>query len=432
MSYRLSFLAACLGLAAVSGPAQAQWLYGRLVPGAGMQANGASEYVDVSADGKTVVFSTSATNWASGSEVNTDKAMAVDLDTGLIEVVSRTTAGAVIRGESPVVSRDGRYVAFLNHAGNLDVGVPTTNWQVVRKDRQTGQLRLVSANSAGEASNAHVNDDWVAISGDGRYVAFEATSSNLGVASNGWDQVLVKDMDTGQVRLASATTAGAPAPNGCSIRSNSLSDSGRYVVMICNQPLIPGERNGQAYVRDMTTNAIELVSRASGAGGTSSTAFAARAAISANGRFVSFQVRCFGGIGGDCVNNSGIYVRDRQTHATIPVPRPATVEFDACNASDVSNIGTVLMACVQSGRSQVFLHIPGASGTPFLVSETAGGQPGNGASGATLAVNANGLSMVFDSVASDLAAGDTNNASDVFLLVDESVISGLFADDFED
>ena len=431
MSYRRSLLAACLGFAALSGPAQAQWLYGRLVPGAGLQPNGASDSVDVSANGKTVVFSTSATNWVPEAAVNTDKAMAVDLDTGLIEVVSRTTGGAVIRGESPVASRDGRYVAFLHYGGSLDVGVPHTNWQVARKDRLTGQLRLVSANGSGEASNAHVNDDWVAMSGDGRYVAFEATSTNLGTGSNGYNQVYVKDMDTGQLRLASATTTGALAARGCSIRASAMSDSGRYVVMICEQPLIPGERTGQAYVRDMVTNAIELVSRATGAGGVSSNAFASRAAISANGRFVSFSVRCYGGIGGDCVNNSGVYVRDRQTNITIPIPRPAALEYDTCSVSDVSDIGTVLMACVNSGRSQVFLHVPGAAGAPFLVSETATGQMGNGASGATLAMNANGLSMVFDSVATDLDTGDTNAASDVFVLVEGGLLHGLFADGFE-
>ncbi|MCX7563053.1 hypothetical protein OS176_05755 [Xanthomonadaceae bacterium XH05] len=425
------FLLVFIGLFGAVGAAKAQWISGRLVPGVGMEANGASEAVDVSADGRTVVFSTSATNWVPEAIANTDKVMAVDLDTGLMEVASRTTGGGVIRGEAPVVSRDGRYVAFLHHGGNLNVGVPHANWQVARKDRVTGQLRLVSANSGGEASNAHVNDDWVAMSGDGRYIAFEATSSNLGIPSNGWNQVFVKDMDTGQIHHASATMAGALAPDGCSIRANAMSDNGRYVVMICNQPLIAGMPNGQAYVRDMTTNALQLISRASGVSGTPSTAFASRAAISSNGRFVSFQTRCYGGVGGDCTNNSGVYVRDLQSHVSTRIPRPAALEVDACSVSDVSDIGTVLMGCVQSGRTQVYLHIPGAAGTPFLVSETAAGQPGNGVSGATLAVNANGLSMVFDSLASDLASGDTNGVGDVFVFVDESIISGLFADSFE-
>lgn len=433
MSFRLCVFAACLGLTALSGPAQAQWLYGRLVPGAGVQSDGASDAVDVSADGRTVVFSSSATNWVGPPVVLVDKAVAVDLDTGLVEVVSRTAAGVMVRGESPVTSRDGRYVAFLHHGGSLDVGVPHANWQVARKDRITGQVHLVSANLSGEAANAHVNDDWVAISGDGRYVAFEATSTNLGVTMppGGYNQVFVKDVDTGQIRLASATAAGVPAEYGCSIRANAMSDNGRYVAMICDKPLIPGERSGQAYVRDMVTNTVEMVSRASGASGTSSTAFAARAAISADARFVSFQTRCYGGIGGDCVNNSGVFLRDRQTHTTIPIPRPAVVDVDACGVSDVSNIGTVLMACQLSGRTQVFMHLPGAAGTPFLVSDTAVGNPGNGASGTSLAMNANGLSMVFESFASDLAPGDTNNASDVFLLLDESVVSEIFSDEFE-
>ena len=112
--------------------AHAQLLFGRLVPGPGTQSNNHSDSVDVSNDGKTVVFSSAATNWLPGVTQTVDKAFAIDLDTGVIEVVSRTTAGAVLRGESPSVSHDGRYVAFLNHSENLGLGVPTSGWQAVR------------------------------------------------------------------------------------------------------------------------------------------------------------------------------------------------------------------------------------------------------------------------------------------------------------
>lgn len=100
------------------------------MPGPGVEANGASADVDVSADGRTVAFSSSATNWSSvGSTYNGDRAVAVDLDAGVVEELSVSGTGA-FRGEAPVVSGDGRYVAFLAYGSPYG-----PNWQVLRKDR---------------------------------------------------------------------------------------------------------------------------------------------------------------------------------------------------------------------------------------------------------------------------------------------------------
>ena len=121
------------GMAMVACPARADFIYARLVPGPGVEANGASTSVDVSVDGRTVVFASDANNWV-GDTYNGTRAVAVDLDTGVVEAVS-ALGGSVFRGVSPVVSGDGRYVAFLTI--NPAYG---PNWQVLRKDRQTGAL----------------------------------------------------------------------------------------------------------------------------------------------------------------------------------------------------------------------------------------------------------------------------------------------------
>lgn len=427
----------CLALALATAaalplPASAQLLFGRLTPEAvGSQPNGISEAVEVSADGKTVVFSSNATNWIAVDPSLTDKAVAIDLDTGTIEIVSRTTAGTIVRGESPAVSRDGRYVAFLNFGNALDVGVPTSGWQVVRKDRVSGQLRLASANAAGEAGNNFVDDDTVSISGDGRYVALEASSTNFGVATNGVTQVWVKDMDTNALELASVMPGGGASPNECTLFPHALSDDGRYVAFICGAALVGGATSGQVYVRDLATDTTELISRVGSSGAASST-FANRVAISPSGRFVTFQNPAFGGLGGTPAVHSGVYVRDRTAQATVSIPTPAGANTGACTTSDVSDVATVVLTCTVGSVDQVFLHIPGESGTPFLISSNASEVPGNARSGASLAVDASGLSMVFESAATNLVDGDTNTAADVFLLVDQSVLFGIFSDGFED
>ena len=416
------------GLAAAA-PAHAEWIYGRLVPDAPtIEPNGVSDAANMSNDGKTVVFTSGANNWIPADPSFTDKAVAIDLDTSLIEIVSRTTAGAIVRGESPSVSRDGRYVAFLNYAQNLDVGVPTGGWQVARKDRVTGELRLASANALGEATTAN-DDDVVSISGNGRYVAFESASPNLGFAvPDSWPRIFVKDMDTGQVELASPLPDGGVPADPCTLYPHALSDDGRYIAFICDRALVPGAGTKQVYVRDLVQNTTEVISRASGANGQVSTAFAGRLALSPNGRFVTFQNPSYSGLGGDPDTHSGIYIRDRVAQTTTSIPKPAAAS--TCYASDVSDVATVLMECSVNSSSQVFLHVPGIPA--ILISTDAGGQPGNGASGYTLAMDASGLSMVFESAAKNIDPDDNNNASDIFVLVDSSIVYGIFRDGFED
>lgn len=419
--------------------AQADFIYGRLVPGAGTEADGASSDVDVSADGRTLVFSSTAQNWV-GDTYNGTRVVAVDLDTGLVEAVS-ASGSTVFRGESPVVSGDGRYVAFLAH--NHALG---SNWQALRKDRETGALELASANAAGQPPALGTQDNTVSISADGRYIAFQAgegLAGNIGEhAPRGSSGIIyVKDMQTGQVEVASMNSSGATAGD-CALYPHALSATGRYLVMTCSAAAVPGATTGQAYVRDLQANTTELVSRSTSAPSGSS-AFANRPAISPNGRFVSFQTRGYGGLGYangvDSVGNSGVYLHDRQAGTTAPIPRPTLLpvdEYDSCSVSAISDIASVVLACLNNwsgaGRyTQVFLFVPG-TGAPEFISPAANGQASNGYAGTTLAVNASGLSMAWDSDASDVDPNDHNDASDIFVLIEESVITdAIFIDGFD-
>jgi Tol biopolymer transport system component len=430
-------------LAGLSGRAHADFIYARLVPGPGIEPNGESTDVDVSSDGRTVVFASSAKNWV-GDTYNGTRAVAVDLDTGVIEVVSIGSEG-IFRGEGPVVSGDGRYVAFLTYSSSYG-----PNWQVLRKDRLTGVLDLASATATGQPASGGTEDNTVSISADGRYVAFQATADMTaevagrpggGAAPSGSSgEIYVKDMATGQVKLASVMPGGGAS--SCALERHALSGTGRYLSMICSDAMVPGATGGQAYVRDLQSNTTELVSRSASAP-TGSSAFAYNPSISPNGRFVSFKSRGYGGLGYangvDSAGNSGLYLRDRQANATIVIPRPTAMPasaYDGCDTSAVSDIGSVVLACNYSwtgpgSYAQTFLFVPGA-GAPEMISGTVGGQPGNSPAGYSLGVNASGLSMAWESSASNIDPDDTNNASDIFVLVEESVISDvIFADGFE-
>lgn len=422
----------------LSCPADAgDFVYARLVPGVGIEPDGISEAVDVSADGRTVVFSSAARNWAPTGPVFSDLAVAIDLPTGTIEVVSRNSGdGGVVRGEQPAVSGDGRYVAFLtfNHP-------QAANWQVMRRDRLTGVLAMASRNEAGQPASG-TDDDTVSISANGRYIAIETSSQNFGLAPGAPQEIFVKDMDTGAVKMASVKADGTPSGGQCDLYPKALSADGRYIVFKCDQAIIPGAGWGQAYIRDLVANTTELVSQV-GATGTPSTAGASRLAISPNGRHVSFQNGAHGGLGyangANVTGNSGIYVRDRQNQTTTAIPRPAIIpanDYDNCSTSSVSDIGSVTMACLMdlppAGRiPQVFTYVPGQP-SPTLISVNGSGQPGNGGSGYTLSMNGSGLSMAWESRASDLDPGDSNGFSDIFVLVHSSLLSDvIFASGFD-
>jgi len=423
-------------LAAASAPARADFIYARLVPGTNLEPNGDSSAVDVSSSGRTVVFASAATNWVTGDTYNGNRAVAIDLDQGIVEIVSTTAQGIVLRGEAPAVSADGRYVAFLTINNALG-----PNWQVARKDRRTGALELVSATSAGVAADAGTDDDTVSISADGRYVAIETAALNFGVPAGSWPEVFVKDMQTGAVKMASVKSDGSASGGSCSIEPHALSDDGRYIVMVCSAAMVAGATTGQAYVRDLQANTTELVSRG-GTAASGSSAFVYRPAISPNGRFVSFQNRGYGGLGyadgAHIESNSGLYLRDRQTQSTISIPRPTAVpsgSYDSCDVSAISNVASLTLACPLaagvSSYSQVFLFVPGA-GAPEILSVNGANQNGDKPSGYSMAVNASGLSMAWESQATNIDPNDHNGKNDIFILADESMFTDvIFANGFE-
>ena len=138
--------------------------------------------------------------------------------------------------------------------------------------------------------------------------------------------------------------------------------------------LVRGDRNGQddVFAFDRAAGTVTLVSA-----GTSTHPANGRStplAVSPNGRFVVFA------------STAGDLTSDAQ-----PSPCPPGQE---CNV-------------------EIYLR-DRAAGTTELVSRSAAGQPANLPSGAA-AVSANGRYVAFASFATNLVAGDTNRAADVFL-----------------
>lgn len=424
-------------LAVTAAPASAQVVFGRLVPPPPeTQPNNNSTGATVSNDGRVFAFSSSATNWVPGS-ITGEKIIVVDFGQNLIQNLSTNSSGSPLNGNSirPAIAGSGRYVIFETFATNL--GITSSGWQIVRKDRQTGQLVVASTNPSGQAASGTSSGQarTASVSADGRFVAFRSDATNLIAGSGGNEHIYLKDLQTGTIELVSQTTSGGfPTVSVLASTVHSMSADGRYVVFQTSAANIASGVPGgtiQVYVRDRQTNTTELASR--GPGGVVGNAQSDFAAISPNGRFVAF--RSFASnLGVGSTSNGRVFVRDRQAQTTSAVPLPvvSAATANGCRESDVADDGSVVYTCFFSSLSdQVFLHVPGATGTPFLVSRDSVGTPGNEISGQSVGIDASGRSLTFQSLASNLVPGDTNNLNDIFILADAALLDGLFSNGFE-
>lgn len=424
-------------LALATTPAHAGFVFGRLTPPTAAEANGPSTAAEVSGDGRVFLFESGATNWVAGS-VTGGKIIAVDFGSNTVQSLSSTNTGVAFNAASfaPSTAGGGRFVVFETLANNLGLGVPTAGFQIVRKDRVTGALALASAGATGQPASGSASGQArnSSVSADGRFVSFRSDATNLLGGGGGNEHIYVKDLQTGAIELISRTTSGGFAAGGVLANTaHSMSADGRFVLFQTSSGnIVGGVGSGtiQVYLRDRSLGSTELVSV--GAGGVPANSQSDVAAISPNGRFVSFRsfASNLGGVG----LPSRVFVRDRVAGTTTPVPFPSVNGSSAngCRESDVSNAGTVVMMCFfPVAQDQIFLHIPGAAGTPFLISSDALDTAGNQASGPEVAIDAAGLSMAFSSRATNLVPNDTNAAADIFILAEEAVLDGLLADGFE-
>ncbi len=422
-----------LGLLAalvLPGVASADFGFYRITGIANAEPNNDVAGVSVSANGKTVVVAASATNLVTGSNT-AQNIYAIDL-TGGEEIISRTAGGVVGNGNSftPAVSADGRYVAFFTQAGNL---APPGNSasQILRKDRQTGALIIAStkANGTPVSGSASGQTRDPSISADGRIVVFRSDDGTIVPGDvTDTDNVFAKDLVTGAIEAIDVTMGtNTPVTTSLTLTPASITGDGRYVLFNTNSAnIVAGVSGGthQIYLRDRVTQTSELISRtAAGVAGSSGSDLAA---ISPNGRFVSF--RTFAPNLG--ASGSTVVVRDRVANTTNALSFPAG-SF-GCRESRVSDFGAVVMTCF-SGSSPDQVYLTAAGQTPVRLSNDVNNSAngGNLASGATLAISASGLTMAFESRATNLAPVDTNGTNDTFLWIDDSVIDGYFADGFE-
>jgi Tol biopolymer transport system component len=383
-----------------------------------------SGFPSLSADGRLVAFRSLAGTLVRADSNGLLDAFVHDRSSGSTELVSATPSGAVGNGNSewPALSADGRFVAFTSSATNL---APDSNGfvqDVFVRDRVAKQTELVSRSSSGEQG-----DDWStfpSISADGLHVAFSSSATNLvGGDVNGNADIFVRDRDTGATSLVSVSSSGAQADNYCYF--SAISADGRYVAFdSMASTLVAGDTNGvwDVFLRDRQTNVTTCISVSSS--GVQGDWFSQRPAMSADGRYVAFDSAARNLVPNDTNFTADIFLRDLLLGTTTRVSLSSgglqadqSSTFAAISADgrwvSFSSDATNLVPGDSNHKSDAFLRDVLTSTTSRVSLSSSGAQADGGSSRSAL--SADGSWIAFDSLAANLVAGDANATSDMFL-----------------
>ena len=278
----------------------------------GTQAKGNSEYSDISLDGRFVVFSASSSNLVSNDTNNSYDIFVHDRQTGHIERVSIADNGSQTNNSSnkPAISGNGRFVVFVSKASNLVPNDTNNKEDIFVYDRQTEHIERVSI--ADNGSQANDKSDTPSISGDGRFVAFVSDASNLVPNdTNNSNDIFVYDKQTRHIERVSITNDGHQA-YGSSYHP-SISNDGRFVTFESwASNLVSNDTNhdGDIFVYDRQTGHIERISIADD--GSQANSYCIKPSISADGRFVAFVSYASNLVPNDTNGKKDIFVYDRQ------------------------------------------------------------------------------------------------------------------------
>lgn len=284
----------------------------------GSLGNDFSSFPSISADGRYVAFYSLSTNLVPNDTNAHADVFVYDRQSKQIERVSVSSSGAQGNGDSndPSISANGRYVVYKSNASNLVAGDTNGTWDVFIYDRQTKQTERATVSSNGTQANDTSDFFRPVVSGDGRYVAFNSLASNLvaGDTNGTWD-VFVRDRQNKTTARVSVSNSSSQA-NGES-HWPSISSDGRFITFYSYASnLVSGDTNNTAdvFLRDLTANTTEMVSVSSSAiqGNDASN----DPSISDDGRFVVFKSLAANLVSGDTNATWDVYIRDRQANTT--------------------------------------------------------------------------------------------------------------------
>jgi Tol biopolymer transport system component len=222
------------------------------VDSSGGEANGLSAQPSISADGRYVAFCSWASNLVPGDTNGVADVFVHDCATGRTARVSLDAGGAQVMLDcsDPDLSADGRSVAFCS-ASPLVPGDTNGKIDVFVRDLRTGRVARVSTDSNGGQSDGDSTSPVLSL--DGRFVAFRSIATNLVAGdANAFADVFVKDVLSGQTRRASVDSQNAEADGDS--QTPALAADGRSVAFASAATnLVASDTNDQSdvFVHDL-------------------------------------------------------------------------------------------------------------------------------------------------------------------------------------
>ncbi len=237
------------------------------------------------------------------------------------KMISAETSGTAGNSSSyfPKISADGRYVVYESNASNLVDGDTNAKKDIFVYDHTAQETRRVSIDSTGIEANG--DSSFPVITPDGRYIAFDSDATNLVAGdTNSAKDVFIHDRATQQTHRVSVKTGGLELPYGANndgATNHTMTPDGRFVVF-SSCITVPGgepshEDNG-TFIFDRKTGETQLVSVNSSGLQSSGCSFFPK--VSADGHLIAFVSTGDDLVDNDTNNSPDIFVHDRTTGQT--------------------------------------------------------------------------------------------------------------------
>jgi Tol biopolymer transport system component len=390
-----------------------------------VQADGPSDDVAISEDGRFIAFTSSASNLTNHTPNGFVQVYLRDMLTGTVELLSVNANDQLANANcsDPLISSDGKVAAFATRATNLIGGDENSKIDIYVRDRNVPRTELVSLGAAGQLSTA---DAWVpALSGDGQVVAWVSGATNLtGDDSDTLFDIFVRDRPASTTVLASVDSSGSKRAEAS--WGPSLSADGSSVVFDTKAALSSSDQNGMndIFLRDLANGRTTLVSVSSAEA--QSNSFSSGATISADGDSVVFASQASNLVSNDSNSAEDLFVRVISAGTTERVNvSSAGAQADSGSYNEDSSISangrfvaftsnaSTLVTGDTNGHPDIFVHDRVAGGTYRVSVTRTGGQANDFSENA--AISGDGEWVAFDSFATNLVPGDDNVMLDVFV-----------------
>jgi Tol biopolymer transport system component len=301
------------------------------VTASGTSGNGVSRDGRVSDDGRYVVFETEASNLVVLDSNGESDVLRKDFQTGIAVRMSNNGGGFVAangKSASPDISADGRYVVFRSTADDIDPATLPDVSHIYWRDTQTAQVLRLTTGVFGEP----VQDSYSpSITADGMRVAYTSASSGLVLFDvNGVSDVFVQDIG-GPRKLLSRGPGGVLGDGSSTLPF--IARDGDWVAYHSHaENLDAGDINGEldVFTTHVDSGSTVLVSQLpngyTGAGDSFVTG------TSDDGQYVVF-VSQVAALNPASFPLPSVYVRDIEQETTAMVSRPSGVTLFPNNAS---------------------------------------------------------------------------------------------------